>query len=198
LELSPIIEAKKENLPITCGVCPHHLFLTEDDVSTLGPYGMMKPSLKSKQDQSFLWNNLHYVDVIESDHAPHTNEEKKSPAGGSPPFGVPGLETTLPLLLTAVSEGKLTIDRVIELCHTNPARIFNIPLDKETKIEVDVDEEYIIENKNLKTKCGWSSFDGWKVKGKVKRVFLHGKKVFEDDMILAEPGSGRIIVPINN
>ncbi len=194
-ELLKIIELKKNGLPITCGVTPHHLFLTEDDLKKLGPYGLMKPSLKTKDDQNFLWSHLKDIDVIESDHAPHTKEEKES---NNPPFGVPGLETTLPLLLTAVHEGKLTIDDVIRLCHTNPKRIFNIPNQENTYIEVAENEEYEIKNEDLKTKCGWSPFQGKRAKGKVKRVFLRGQKVFENGQISAEKGSGKIIYPTNS
>lgn len=196
-QLSLIIKTKEKKLPITCGVTPHYLFLTENDIKSLKSFGLMKPSLGSKTDQNFLWKNLKYVDVIESDHAPHTIEEKNyPPAGGNPPFGVPGLETTLPLLLTAVSEKRLTINRLIELCFKNPKRIFNIKTDKNTWVEIDPKEEYIIDNKNLKTKCGWSPFNGWKVKGKVKKVYIRGKKVYEDGKILVKPGFGKIIKPL--
>lgn len=192
-ELSAIIEAKKSGLPITCGVTPHHLFLTEEDARRLGSYGHMKPFLKTQEDVDFIWQNLDQVDLIESDHAPHTKMEKNSE---TPPFGVPNLETTLPLLLTAVSEGKLTIDDVIRLLHTNPARIFNITVDSDTKVEVDETEEYTINNEDLKTKCGWSPFAGRKVKGKVKAVYLRGEKVYENGEILAKPGSGKVIYPV--
>ncbi len=94
-ELSQIIRAKQQGLPITCGVTPHHLFLTNTDGKRLGSYGVMKPNLKPQKDVDFLWQNLKFVDLIESDHAPHTKAEKQ---GSNPPFGVPGLETTLPLL----------------------------------------------------------------------------------------------------
>lgn len=189
--LNKIIKAKKSGLPITCGVTPHHLFLTKDDLIKLGPFGLMKPELQTKKDQEFLWKNLKYIDVIESDHAPHDIEEKIS---GKPLYGVPELETTLPLLMTAVSQKRLKIDRLIELCFENPKKIFNIITDKNTYIEIDPDEEYIIDNKNLKTKCGWSPFAGWKVKGKLKRVFLRGKKVFEDGKILVKAGTGGLLI----
>lgn len=196
-ELQIIINAKKKGYKVTCGITPHHLFLTKADGKKLGPFGLMKPSLKAEKDVDFIWKNLEYVDVIESDHAPHTIEEKNHPpAGGKPPFGVPGLETTLPLLLTAVSNKKLTIDQLIKLCFDNPKNIFNIKTNEDTWIEVDEKEEYIINNKNLKTKCGWSPFNGWKVKGKVRRVFIRGKKVFENGKLLIKPGSGKIIKPI--
>jgi len=189
-DLKQIINAKEKGLKITCGVTPHHLFLAEHDVKRLGPFGKMKPPLQSKKDQEFLWKNLKYIDVIESDHAPHTIEEKR---GKVPPFGVPGLETTLPLLLTAVSEKRLNIKDIIRLCHTNPAKIFNIKTDPETKIEIDPNSSFIIHNSSLFTKCGWSPFNGWKIKGRVKRVFIRGKKVFENGKILAKKGSGKVI-----
>src|SRR3989344_1208331 len=192
-ELKQIINAKNEGLPITCGVTPHHLFLTENDVKILGPFGKMRPPLRSKKDVDFLWKNLKYIDCIESDHAPHTIEEKKS---NNPPNGVPGLETTLPLLLTAVSENRLTIEDVLRLCYENPKNIFRIKTDKETKIEVDFNKSYIIDNRYLYTQCGWSPFNNWRVLGKIERVFIRGTKVFEDGKILVKPGFGKIIAPL--
>jgi len=190
-ELEIIIQAKEKKQNVTCGVTPHHLFLTEKDGEELGPYGKMKPYLKSQSDVDFLWKNLVSIDCIESDHAPHAKKEKQ---GNNPPFGVPGLETTLPLLLTAVSEDRLTIDDIKRLCHDGAAKIFGIQTDPESKIEIAEEEEWTIENDKLFTKCGWTPFDGWKVKGKVKRVFLRGTNVFEDGKILVEPGFGKIIV----
>ncbi len=188
-ELAPILEAKREGLPISCGVCPHHLFLTQEDVEKLGPYGIMKPSLKSKKDQDFLWQNMDAIDVIESDHAPHTKAEKDS---DNPPPGVPGLETTLSLMLTAEAEGRLTREQLIERLHTNPARIFNITTEKNTHIEVLM-EEYEIRNEDLLTKCGWSPYAGRRVIGKVTKTVLRGETVFQDGKVLAKPGSGRIL-----
>lgn len=188
-ELTFVMKAKDLGLPITCGVTPHHLFLTEDDVAKLGSYGKMKPSLKSKKDQTFIWDHLDGVDVIESDHAPHTKKEKDS---AEPPMGVPGIETTLPLMLTAANEGKLNQERVTELLHTNPAKIFNIKTDRDTNIEVDMGE-YEIRVKDLLTKCGWSPFAGKKVVGKVIRVNIGGTTVFKDGNVLTSPGSGKII-----
>ena len=195
-ELKTVIKAKRHGLVVTCGVTPHHLFLSWNDTNKLGPFGMMKPKIE-KGYKEFLWENLNWIDVIESDHAPHTIEEKNHPpAGGNPPFGVPGLETTLPLLLTAVSENKLSINRLIELCFENPKRIFNIKTNNNTWVEVDEKKEYIIDNKKLLTKCGWSPFNGWKVKGRVKRVFIRGIKVFEDGKLLVKSGFGEVIKPI--
>lgn len=190
-DLEQIMVAKEKGLPVTCGITPHHLFLTQKDAEKLGAYGKMKPYLKSEKDVEFLWNNLDYIDVIESDHAPHTKEEKDSE---NPPFGVPGLETTLPLLLTAVYEKKLKMENIIRLCHDNPKKIFKIP-DQDSVVEIDPDEEYEINNSDLFTKCGWTPFTGKKMYGRIKKVTLRGKNVFEDGKILAEPGSGIVIKP---
>jgi len=191
-ELKLIAKAKEKGFPVTCGVTPHHLFLNEHDDKKLGPFGRMKPPLRPRKDVDFLWRSLKDIDVIESDHAPHTLSEKQS---DNPPFGVPGLETTLPLLLTAYSEKRLTLDDVTRLCYENPSKIFGIKEPNNTYIEVDLNEEHIIQNKNLFTKCGWSPFNGWRVKGKVNKVFIRGKKVFENGKILASPGFGKVISP---
>jgi carbamoyl-phosphate synthase/aspartate carbamoyltransferase/dihydroorotase len=188
-ELEFVIKAKDAGLPITCGATPHHLFLTDKDAEKLHGYGYMKPFLKPRADQDFLWQNMQYIDVIESDHAPHTKAEKSS---ANPPFGVPGLETTLPLMLTAEAEGRITRAQLLERLHINPARIFSIVPDDDTHIEVDM-SEYEIRNENLLTKCDWSPFAGRRVVGKVIRTTLRGETIFEDGKVIAKPGSGKIL-----
>ncbi len=189
-ELEQIIKAKEKGIQVTCGVTPHHLFLNETAMQTLGAYARMKPLLKSQKNVDFLWEHFKNIDIIESDHAPHTKEEKES---STPPFGVPGLETTLPLLLTAMHEGRISKEDIIDKCYTRPKEIFHLPDQPDTYTEVDENEEWKIENGKLHTKSNWSPFDGWKVTGKVKRVVLRGKKVFEEGKILAQAGSGKII-----
>lgn len=191
-ELEEIIKTKKAGLQITCEVSAHHLFLTEEDAGRLGPFGMMRPPLASKKDQDFLWENLEYIDIIASDHAPHTREEKlKKPT----PSGIPGLETTLPLLLTAVNNNRLTINDIQRMCHDNPKKIFSIPDQKDTYIEVDLDQSYIINNSSLYTKCGWTAFAGMKVKGKVIKVVLRGQVVFENGKVIGT-AQGKVIQPV--
>src|SRR5206468_12611529 len=113
-------------------VCAHHLFLNTSDAKRLGVWGDMLPSLKTREDQEYLWEHLDDIDIFESDHAPHTRADKQAGA-----HGVPGLETTLPLLLTAMKQGRITLEQIIDKCHTAPARIFNLPTDNTTYIEVD-------------------------------------------------------------
>jgi dihydroorotase len=188
-ELEFVIRSKDAGLPISCGVTPHHLFLTNEDADKLGAYGHMKPYLKSKADQDFLWQHLDYIDVIESDHAPHTKAEKDS---DNPPFGVPGLETTLPLMLTAEAEGRITRQQLIDRLHTNPARIFNVDVDDSTYIEVDMSSR-VIKNEELLTKAGWTPFAGKEVVGRVEKVVIRDKTMFENGEVMAAAGSGKAI-----
>jgi carbamoyl-phosphate synthase/aspartate carbamoyltransferase/dihydroorotase len=127
------------------------------------------------------------IDCFATDHAPHTLEEKDS---DNPPPGFPGVETILPLLLTAVHDGRLTVNQIIEKMHTNPKRIFNLPKQPETWVEVDENETYEIHAADLHSRCGWTPFEGWQVKGRVMRVVLRGQEAFKDGKVLAEPGYG--------
>lgn len=186
-EVEAIKAAKMDGLNLSCEVSCHHLFLTEEDAKRLGSFGMMKPPLSSKADQEALWEAIAdgTIDMVASDHAPHTKEEK---SGEKPPYGVPGLETTLPLLLTAVNDGRLTLDKLVELTSINPRKIFGIPEQENTYVEVDMGESYVIDEKNLQTKCGWTPFTGMKVTGKVKKVVLRGKVVFDGKEIFGSYG----------
>ena len=135
-----------------------------------------------------LWQNMDMIDCFATDHAPHTIEEKDS---ANPPPGFPGLETLLPLLLTAVAGRRLNLDDIIQKSVINPRRIFNLSEQPETWIEVDENAKFEIKAQNQFTRCGWTPFEGWKVKGKVRKVVLRGKTAFEDGKILVEKGYGQ-------
>jgi carbamoyl-phosphate synthase / aspartate carbamoyltransferase / dihydroorotase len=144
--------------------------------------------LAEPADRDALWENLDVIDCFATDHAPHTWAEKESQ---DPPPGFPGLETALPLMLNAVSEGRLTLDALIERLHTNPRRIFNLPEQEETYIEVDTHQAWEIRAADTYTRCGWTPFEGWKVRGRLKRVVLRGKEAYRDGQVLAPPGYGK-------
>ncbi len=191
MQVELIRAAKKDGLPITSEVACHHLFLTQDDVKRLKNYSIMRPPLASKEDQNALWEGMGdgTIDMIASDHAPHTKKDKENVVNG-----VPGLETSLPLLLTAMSEGRITQDKLIEITSTNPRKIFNIPEQPNTLVEIDPTVHYNLSTVHLYTKCAWTPFEGKRVKGKVKRVILRGKVVFKDGKVL-DPPQGQIIYP---
>jgi len=199
-EILLIKAAKERGLKVTCEVCPHHLFLSKEDIPTLSSghpgRGEVRPRLATKEDVDSLWQNMDVIDCFATDHAPHTIEEKDS---DNPPPGFPGLETLLPLLLTAVDQSRhrarrvLTLDDIIEKSVINPRKIFSLPEQPETWIEVDETAEYEIRAADHFTRCGWTPFEGWKVKGKVRKVVLRGKIAFEDGKVLAEQSYGRNI-----
>ena len=139
-EIRLIGAAKAQGARVTCEVTPHHLFLTEEDARRLGPLGVVRPALATPHDCEMLWQHLDVVDCIATDHAPHTVAEKQ---GENPPPGMPGLETLLPLMLTAVHEGRLTLERLIELTVWNPARIFGLPHQEDTMVEVAVGAAWV-------------------------------------------------------
>jgi carbamoyl-phosphate synthase/aspartate carbamoyltransferase/dihydroorotase len=195
-EILLIKAAKERGLKVTCEVCPHHLFLSKDTLPSpvigrgAGGEGKfeVRPRLATQKDVDALWENLDVIDCFATDHAPHTAEEKDSE---NPPPGFPGLETILPLLLTAVDLRRLTLEDVIQKMVTNPRKIFRLPEQPETWVEVDENAEYEIKASDQFTHCGWTPFEGWKVKGKVKHVVLRGREAFKDGKILVEPGYGK-------
>ncbi len=151
-EVVMVRKAKKAGLKITAGVTPHHLWLKKGAI--------MKPPLNTDADKLGLWQGLKdgTIDLIESDHAPHLKSEGL--------FGVPGLETTLGLMLLGVKQKKCTLNQVKKWLYDNPKKIFNIP-DQKTKIKFDPDKPWIVKESELKTKCGWSPFNNWRLYGKV-------------------------------
>ncbi|XP_014278471.1 multifunctional protein r [Halyomorpha halys] len=191
-EIQIIRAAKEKGLPVTCEVCPHHLFLTGDiAMRELGPNrSQVRPVLCSEEDRQALWNNLDIIDCFATDHAPHTVEEKSS--DNAPP-GFPGLETILPLLLTAVNEGKLTIEDLIDKMHRNPRRIFSLPEQPNTYIEVDMDMDWTIPDCPPFSKARWTPFAGERVKGSVHRVVLRGEVAYVEGKVLVNPGFGQDI-----
>ena len=189
-EIELIADAKGRGLPVTCEVTPHHLFLSEADTARLGPLGDMRPLLGTADDVAALWAHLNdTVDCIATDHAPHTLDEKHS---ASPPPGVPGLESSLPLMLAAVADGRLTVARLTALMHDNPRRIFGLPAQPDTRVEVDM-TPYAIPADGWQTKCGWTPFAGLTAGGRVSRVVLRGEVAYEEGRVLASPGSGRVL-----
>jgi len=191
-EILLIKAAKEKGIKVTCEVTPHHLFLSKDDIPAISHghpgRGEVRPKLATKEDVDALWQNMNVIDCFATDHAPHTLEEKDSE---NPLPGFPGLETALPLLLTAMKDGQLKMEDIIAKMVTNPRKIFSLLEQPETWIEVDEDAEYEIKAANQFTRCGWTPFEGWKVKGRVMRVVLRGREVFKGGKVLAEKGFGK-------
>jgi carbamoyl-phosphate synthase/aspartate carbamoyltransferase/dihydroorotase len=183
-EIGIIRLSKAGGMQVTCEVAPHHLFLIADVDNKMCT---VKPPLQSQEDQQALWDNLDIIDCFATDHAPHLPSEKQ--CCGCP--GFPGLETALPLLLTAVNQKRLTLEDIVLRYYTNPRKIFNLPEQPNTYIEIDMNQRYIIPFEPQMSKCKWTPFAGFECIGAVKRVVLRGENVYISD----KPNQGLLIRP---
>lgn len=192
IEIELIRLAKERGIRVTCEVTPHHLFLSEADIPSIGVgKSEVRPQLATAEDVAALWESIDVIDCVATDHAPHTLAEKDSQ---DPPPGFPGLETALGLMLTAVHDGRLDLEALIFRMVTNPRRIYGLPLQEETRIEVDLDQAWEVRGNELHSRCGWSPFDGMNLRGRVRRVHLRGRLAYEDGEALAPPGNGRDLI----
>ena len=181
---------------ITVEVTLNHLSLAAPDCyETLGAFSQMNPPVRDLSHQAGLWEAIQngIVDVIGSDHAPHTKEEKERPYPSSP-SGMPGLQTSLPLLLDHVNRGQLTLERVVDLTAAGPQRIFGIMGKGRIAVGYDADLVLVDLNANrvitddwIESKCGWTPFNGLKVKGWPIATILRGAIVMQEDEIIGEP-----------
>jgi dihydroorotase len=184
---------------ITCGVTPHHLFLDVESRKKNQSLFKTNPPIryKSERDSLFEYLQKNLIDVIESDHAPHTLNEKNVDFDKAP-SGIPGVETMLPIFLFLYSKGKVSLKNIIKLFCENPSRIFNIP---KGKIEIGKDADFliidkkkvsIIKNKNLHYKCGWSPFENFKAIFP-NHVFIRGKHLIREEDVILNKGFGKFI-----
>ena len=174
-EIDLIAQAKKEGLPVFAETTPHHLFLNTSDYQTLKGKGVMNPPLRTFEHQKALFSAIKsgIIDTIGSDHAPHTLEEKAK-SYGSCPSGVPGIETTLPLLFEAYHQNLLTLDNILDLTSRRAKKIFNLPDHQDDYVLVDLFLSKRIEDKDLSTKCKWSPFAGRLLRGWPVTTVLKG------------------------
>ncbi|MCB1114678.1 MAG: dihydroorotase [Chlamydiia bacterium] len=174
-EVDLIRKAKRSGQLAWLEVTPQHLFFNQDNYEELGSRIQMNPPVREREDQWALWEAVidGTADTIGTDHAPHTLQEKSRPYPDSP-SGMPGVETRLPLLLNAASEGKLSLNRIVELCRLNIESIFQIPTNDD-KVLVDLSLEKEVKDDEMKTKCKWSPFSGRKLKGWPVYTILKGE-----------------------
>ena len=207
-ELKKVIEAKKSSSlnneihPIYAEVTPHHLFLNEEIRESSERNKMllrMKPELRKKSDNEFLWEAINEgcIDTIGTDHAPHLIEEKMEKVT----FGMPGVETSLALMLTAYNEGKIKLPVIQKLMCENPAEIMKIVRRGKLKegyyadvIVVDTEKEWIAGvDDTLESKCGWTPYENWKLKGKNITTIVNGEIVYEKGKINENAKKGKAI-----
>ena len=176
---------------ITAEACPHHLLFHTEDYARLGSLVQMNPSIKTADDCAALWDALRdgTIEVIATDHAPHTLKEKDQPYPKSP-SGLPAVENSLALMLNAVNEGRCTLEQVVKWMCEAPARVWDIANKGQIKegfdadlVLVDLKQQHTIRNEDQLTKSGWSPWDGVSLTGLPIRTWVMGQTVFADGKV---------------
>lgn len=197
--------AKSQGVDVYAETCPQYLYLTREDVERDAPYTMFTPPAREEADRAELWNRLANgeIDMVNADHAPSTKAQKSRGEDDvfEAPFGIPGVETVLPLLLNGVSEGKIGLDRVVEVFATNPAKITGVyPRKGALKVGsdadfvvVDMDRERTLRDEDVVAKCGWTPYDGLAIEGVPETTYVRGRPIVEDGEVVGEPGYGEFV-----
>lgn len=180
----------------TVEATPQHLTLAAPDAyERLGTYAQMNPPIRGEEHRAALWRAVQsgIVDVIGSDHAPHTHEEKAKPYPQSP-SGMPGVQTLVPLMLDHVNAGRLTLERFVDLTAAGPARIFNIARKGRLAVGYDADftvvdlqRQHTIDNAESGSRCGWTPFHGMTVTGWPTHTIIRGQVVMQEGDVLGQP-----------
>lgn len=187
-ELPLLADAKSRGLPVTCEVTPHHLTLNDEAYESLGTLVQMNPPVRSESHRQALWNAVKsgLFDVFGSDHAPHTLEEK-SRAYPHSPSGMPGVQTLFPIMLDWSLRGEFPLTQLVQMMMERPASLFGIK--GKGKVAPGFDADFVLvdlhtgttlRNSDMKSKCGWTPYEGRTLKGKIEHVVLRGSFQVKD------------------
>jgi dihydroorotase (multifunctional complex type) len=200
--LNAVVEAKKSGRNVTCEVTPHHLLLSNVDYERSGLMLTIMPPLRGESNIEALWTGVAdcWVDVLGSDHAPHALSEKSAGSVWDVKVGVPGLETTLPLMLTMVRKNRISLAHVVQMLSEKPAELFGLKdrgcLAQGNKADltvVDFKLKFRIDASKFHSKAKYSPFNGWEVQGRPMKTFVNGLLVMDEQEIVAKPGSCEVI-----
>ena len=175
MDVELIREAKQKGLPIYAETCPQYLFFDDTSYAYLQGRGKFNPPLRSKYDVDVLWNALRdgTIDVVSSDHVPQPELLKKLPLKDCP-SGAPGVQTLLPLMLTAWYEGRISLDKVVDLMHYQPKKIFHLK-ENEDLVLVNIERFRILNDRDMSYKCPWTPFSGFRLTGFPEFIFIEGQ-----------------------
>ncbi len=177
-----IREAKARGVRVTCETAPHYLTLCEEDLQEDGRF-KMNPPLRSRSDQEALIEGLldGTIDVIATDHAPHSADEKSRGLKGSA-MGIVGLETAFPVLYTKlVKTGRVPLERIAEALSTAPRRIFRLDPAPRDQVRIDIEHPFILDSRQFASKGHATPFDGWQVYGRVLETWQNGQSIYQYD-----------------
>jgi dihydroorotase len=197
-----VADQRRSGLQCTCEVTPHHLLLSTSDLRKKHGFALMVPPLRTRSGQMKLWRQLveREIDIVASDHAPHTLEEKSKPRIWDISPGIPGLETTLPLMLTEFKRRGIGYEKLAGMLSSRPAQIFGLSgkgyLDKDFDADitiVDPKATGVIDSKQFETKAKFSPFDGMKIQGKPITTIVAGHVVMEGGEV-SEERAGKVLL----
>ena len=201
-----IRRAKRAGSEVTAETCPHYLLLDgEEGLRKMGPLIKMNPPVRTLDNAEALWGGLkdHTIDMIATDHSPHSHEEKFKANIWEAIAGWPGVETFLPLMLTEVNKGRLSLNEIARDMSEQPACVWGfyprkgrigIGSDGDLTV-VDLKKEWVIRSENLHSKSRFTPFDGWKAKGSIEYTIIRGDVLFEQGQITPDEHKARLITP---
>ncbi len=185
--------------------CPQYFYLTEQDIEKWGPFHKFTPPARDYASTQEMWQRLCNIDIdmIVADHAPSTRQDKSKGLEDiwACPFGIPGVETVLPMMLTGVNEGKLTLERLVTARSRTPAQVYglwprkgglHIGADADFVL-VDMQAEKVLKNEDVVAKVGWTPYEGRRVKGLPVKTFVRGTLVAENGKPVGKPGYGQFL-----
>lgn len=188
-------------------VCPQYMFLDEYQIQDRGPFGKFTPPARSAPEAKRMMELLSVgsIDILSSDHAPSTRHHKLEGNIWSCHFGLPGVETTLPLMLTAVNRGEISLQTVVKAYSETPARRLGLfPRKGSLRIGadadivlVDVTKKWTISDDNVVSKAGWSPYSGMECTGKPETTMVRGQIVVHGGEVVAKPGTGKYVSSVN-
>ncbi len=203
--LHMIRDARLDGVKVYAESCPQYFYLTRDDLAEKGPWLKFAPSVRSVETRNQMWTELERgnVNLLSTDHCPFPKAEKEAGIEDiwKAPYGIPGIETTVRLMLNGVNKGKVSLERVVQaLCET-PARLYGLyprkgcllPGSDADILLVDMNMRETLSNRDVISKCGWTPYEGMEVQGKVIMTLLRGAIVAEKGQPIGEPGYGQFV-----
>ncbi|MGB9867436.1 MAG: dihydroorotase [Bacillota bacterium] len=200
-----IYKAKCAKAKVFTETCPHYFYLTTEHLKSRGPWVKCAPSVRSPEDAQGMWRCLAQglIDTIGSDHCPYPKQDKQAGTENiwMAPNGLPGVETSLRLMLTGVCHGKATLEDVVRTMSTNPAKIWGLyprkgallPGTDADIVLVDLKARETLSNEGVVSKCGWTPFEGFEVQGIPIHTILRGKPVMLERQVIGKPGYGQFV-----
>jgi len=197
--------ARAQEVHIYTETCAQYLYLTEEDLKAKGPFAKFTPPPRKKEEVEKMGECLAQglIDMVNSDHCPYPRSDKEAGLEDiwRAPFGIPGVETTIAVLLDGVAKGKWTLSRVAEVRSEKPAILYGLVGQKgflhvgndADLIFVDMKRKRRLENGQIFSKCGWTPYHGKEMEGDVVLTMVRGKVVMHDGKVIGEPGWGRFV-----